>query len=141
MDNLTEEEWLFFPEPFRNFIQQERNSSTLPPDMNTIDSAVRSIQYDHPEALPISTRDVSQAYVQAPVVSEDDDDLITIAEFPSDDKNSSDSDASHDTWASIAFPNNHNIEEQNGDQDSDEDSEIQQRAAFFHQIWGPPQEL
>ena len=65
--------------------------------MNTIDSAVISIQHNHPEALPISTRDVSQAYIQAPVVSEDEYDLITIAEFPSDDGNSSDSDTSNDT--------------------------------------------
>ena len=69
MDNLTEEEWLCFTEPFRNFIQQEKNSSTSPPDMNTMESAVRRIQHDNPERLPISSRDVSQAYIQAPVTS------------------------------------------------------------------------
>ena len=134
MDNLTEEEWLSFPEPFNELIQQERDSSIVPPDMNTISSVVRHISHAHPEMFPLSTTDVSQGYIQAPILIDDEYDLITIAEFHSDNENSYDSDDIHSTFASISLPNNHNKENQS----ADENSEMQQRVDLFHQIFGPP---
>ena len=47
--------------------------------MSTTESEDKSVQQDDPVNSPLPSQDVSQTYVQAHVISEDEDDITTIA--------------------------------------------------------------